>query len=210
HAYLDAQAQTLAAEIERLFQAGAEHILVNPSMGDGGNAIYYSQQLFTDLDASGIPYTKSDVHAMEQDVIANPTAHGFTSTTVNRGVVGANTESALIEPDTTHNLSGWGLWGADTTTPGTGQTNFQYAYLAAPDAEQTHFFADDQHLSAAGQQIQANFDLDLLTDDAIDITDLQYVPGATTASFSNGTLMVSNGMQTVNIALIGNYAATLM
>jgi hypothetical protein len=180
-------------------------------MDNHGLALYYSQQLFADLDASGIAYTKSDVHAMVQDVLTNPTAYGFTSTTVHPGVVGTTTESALIEPDTVNGLSGWGLWGANTTTPDTGQLNHQYSYLATADAEQTHFFSDDQHLSAAGQQIQANLDYNLLTDDAIDLTNLAYVFGNTTAGFSGtsagGTLSVSNGSQSVNIALLGNYMA---
>ena len=80
---------------------------------------------------------------------------------------------------------GWGLWGANTTTPDTGPApNEQYTYLCAPDAEQTHFCADGRHLSAAGQQIWANLDYNLLTDDAIDLADLPYTPGATTASFA--------------------------
>jgi hypothetical protein len=217
-AYLAAQAQTLATEIKKLYADGARHILVNDSMNNSSLALYYSQQLFADLDASGIAYTKSDVHAMVQDVLNNPTAYGFTATTVHPGVVGTQTESALIEPDTDTDangkpkFSGWGLWGANTTSPETGVAlNHQYAYLSAADAEQTHFFSDDQHLSAAGQQIQANLDYNLLADDAIDLTNLPYVFGHTTAGFSGtsagGTLSVSNGAQNVNIALLGNYMA---
>jgi phospholipase/lecithinase/hemolysin len=210
--YLSAQAQSLAAEIEKLYADGARHIIVNGSQNNHSLARFYTQQLFADLDASGIAYTRSDVHAMVQDVIADPTAYGFTSTTVHPGVVGTSTESALIEPDTVNGLSGWGLWGANTTTPDTGQPlNHQYAYLASADAEQTHFFSDDQHLSAAGQQIQANLFHNLVTDDAIDLTSLPYEFGQTSAGFSGtsagGTLTVSNGLQSVNIALLGNYMA---
>jgi cytoskeletal protein RodZ len=88
----------------------------------------------------------------------------------------------------------------------------QYAYLSSPNAEQTHFFADDQHLSAAGQQIQANLDYNLIADDAIDLTSLAYVYGETGASFSgtstSGTLAVTNGTQSANITLLGNYLAS--
>ncbi len=217
--FLSTQAQSLASEIVQLYRAGARHIMVNSDMNNSQLALFYSQQLFADLDASGIAYIRSDVSALVQDVMANPTAYGFTPTTVGRGVLGPTTQSALIELDTMHNLHGWGLWGANTTAPETTTpptpTNQQYSYLSSPNAEQTHFFADDQHLSAAGQQIQANFDYNLLVDDAIDLTTLPYVPGATTASFSgntaNGTLMVSSGtganMQSVNITLLGNYMA---
>jgi phospholipase/lecithinase/hemolysin len=86
-------------------------------MNNHNLSIEYSQRLYSDLDQSGIAYTKSDVHAMVQDVLADPTAYGFTSTTVEPGVVGTQTQSALIEPDTVDGLSGWGLWGANTTTP---------------------------------------------------------------------------------------------
>ncbi len=89
--------------------------------------------------------------------------------------------------------------------------NHQYAYLASTDAEQTHFFSDDQHLSAAGQQIEANLDFNLLADDAIDLTSLAYVFGHTAANFAGdtvgGTLSVTNGTQSFDISLLGNYTA---
>jgi hypothetical protein len=212
-AYMNAQADTLAAEIEQLAADGAEHIIVNPIINNKDLSIAYSQRLYSDLDQSGIAYTKSDVHAMVQDVLADPTAYGFTSTTVEPGVVGTQTQSALIEPDTVNGLSGWGLWGADTTTPDSSAPLYaQYAYLSSPDAEQTHFFADDGHLSAAGQQIQANLDYNLIADDAIDLTNLVYVYGQTSASFSgtstSGALAVTNGTDSANIALLGNYLAS--
>ena len=108
-----AQADTLAAEIEQLSTAGAKHILVNPIINNKTLSAQYSQRLFGDLDQSGIAYTKSDVHAMVQDVLHNPTAYGFTATTVHPGVVGTdtNTESALIEPDTTHGSQRMGTVG---------------------------------------------------------------------------------------------------
>jgi GDSL-like Lipase/Acylhydrolase len=212
-AYMTAQADTLAAEIEQLAADGAEHIIVNPIINNQPLSVAYSTELYSDLDQSGIAYTKSDVHAMVQDVLADPTAYGFTSTTVEPGVVGTQTQSALIEPDTVNGLAGWGLWGADTTTPDSNvPLNQQYAYLSSPDAEQTHFFSDDGHLSAAGQQIQANLDYNLIADDAIDLTSLAYIYGTTGASFSgnatSGTLAVTNGTQSVNIALLGNYLAS--
>ena len=218
-AYMFAQADALAAEIEKLSADGAEHILVNPIMNNQSLSAAYSTRLFDDLDQSGIAYTKSDVHAMVQDVLNDPTAYGFTATTVQPGQVGTNTQSALIEPDTDLNnqgkplLNGWGLWGANTTTAEDSSVplNQQYAYLSSADAEQTHFYSDDQHLSAAGQQIQANLDYNLIADDAIDLTSLAYSPGHTVANFSgtsaSGTLSVSNGSESANITLLGNYMA---
>ncbi len=87
-AYLSAQAEALATEIEALAHAGAQNIMVDGSQSNSGLAIFYTQQLFADLDASGITYTKSDTDALVQDVINDPTAYGFTSTTVHPGVAG--------------------------------------------------------------------------------------------------------------------------
>ncbi len=219
-AYVFAQADALAAEIEQLSADGAKHILVNPVINNQSLSQTYSQRLFHDLDQSGIAYTKSDVHDMVQDVLNNPTAYGFAANAVQPGQVGTDTESALIEPDTDLNaqgkplLSGWGLWGANTETPQDPNVvpfNQQYAYLSSPTAEQTQFFSDDQHLSDAGQQIQANLDYNLIADDAIDLTSLGYAPGHTNASFfgtsTGGTLTVTNGTDSANIALLGNYLA---
>jgi len=71
-AYMYAQAQTLATEIAKLFHDGAEHIIVDTTQNNNGNQLEsdYSGQLFADLDAAGVPYIKSDVHTMVQDVIA--------------------------------------------------------------------------------------------------------------------------------------------
>ena len=215
--YLSAQAQSLASEIELLYRDGARHIMVsNTTSPNVALGSFYAQQLFGDLDASGIAYIKNDANDMVQDVIADPTAYGFTNTTVHRGVMGTQTESALIQvDDQIHTFHGWGLWGADTTTQQQGvPVNQQYSYLSSSDAEQTHFFADDEHLSAAGQQIQANFERNLLVDDVIDLPSLIYMPGQTVASFSgttaSGLLTVSNGtgMPSAGITLLGNYMAS--
>jgi len=209
-AYLSAQAQTLATEIQHLYNSGAEHIIVNNSMSNKSLAIFYSGQLFADLDVLNIPYIKSDIHAMAQDVELNPTAYGFASSDLVK-----NTNPALIEPDTnpSDGLTGWGLWGAPTTNADSSVPDVkQYAYLQSEDAELTHFFSDDQHLSAEGQLIQANFDYNLVADNAIDLTNIPFVPGNTTASYSgtstSGTLTVTDGTLTANIALLGNYMAS--
>lgn len=201
--YLAPQAQSLANEIEALFDAGARHILVNDVGNNAQASIDYSRYLFEDLDAAGVPYIRSDVHEMSQTVQDNPGNYGFTSTTV------STSDPALIEPDSS--LKGYGLWGADTTTPdqSTSSAADQYSYLQASDAEETHFFADDQHFSDAGQKIEASFEYNLLSDDAIDLTNLQYDPAHSAVTFSGtatgGTLTVTNGVDSVNIALLGNY-----
>ena len=215
--YLAPQAQTLANEIIALFDAGARHIIVN-DVGNNANASSdYSRYLYDDLDAAGVSYIKSDVHEMSQTVQDNPGNYGFTSTTV------STNDPALIEPDSNSSdgdQKGYGLWGADTTSQESSTVPLidQYSYLQQPDnpqqpisPEETNFFADDQHFSDAGQRIEASFEYNLVADDAIDLTNLTYDPAHTTVSFSGtttgGTLTVSNGVDSVNIALLGNYTA---
>jgi len=208
--YLAPQAQTLANEIVALFDAGARNILVNDVGNKAQASIDYSEYLYQDLDRAGIPYIKSDIHEMSQTVQDNPTNYGFTPTTV------STNDPALTEPDsngTDGDNKGYGLWGAATTSQESNSVSLvdQYSYLQDSDAEESHFFADDQHFSDAGQRIEGSFEYNLIADDAIDLTNLQYDPANTSVSFSGttagGTLTVSNGTDSVNIALLGNYTA---
>ena len=184
----------------------------------------YSQQLFADLNAAGIPYVQSDIHGMllaiQARLQADVSVFGLDPVYGATGTQGPNTASALVEPDLTHTYSGWGLWGADTTTPEDPSVPLlqQYAYLRAPDAEQTSLFSDNQHLSAAGQLIEANFDYGLLvtdkviSQDALDLTDIHYAFATTKATYAGdttgGTLTVTDGTHVANIALLGNYMAS--
>jgi hypothetical protein len=56
--------------------------------------------------------------------------------------------------------SGWGQFCGDTTT-----ANPNFSHLRSVDSEQTSFFSDDQHFSAAGQLIEANYDFSLVESD---------------------------------------------
>jgi hypothetical protein len=219
--YLDEQAANLTAAIQNLVAAGAQHIIVNSIQGDTALEDSYSSQLFTDLNAAGVPYVKSDINGMLKAIQANLTAFGLDPNEGERGIQGTQTESALIEPDLTHTYHGWGLWGADTTVPQDPNSVpgvQEYAYLRSPDAEQQSLFSDDQHLSAAGQLIQANYDYSLLvtdkliSQDALDLTDINYALGTTKAAYAGdatgGTLTVTDGTHVANIALLGNYIAS--
>jgi outer membrane lipase/esterase len=154
--YLASQAQTLANAILHLQVTGAQHILVNGLAGSGTLPTFFTQQLFADLSAAGVNFIGADIQALVQKVEADPTKYGFTTATVFPGVLGTGTGSACVwtgsGPDT-----GWGQWCANTTVPST-----QYAYLRSPDAEQTSFWSDDQHFSAAGQALEAAYDFSLI------------------------------------------------
>ena len=158
---------------------------------------------------------------MLKAIQANLTAFGLDPNEGERGIQGTQTKSALIEPDLTHTYHGWGLWGADTTMPQDPNSVpgvQEYAYLRSPDAEQRSLFSDDQHLSAAGQLIQANYDYSLLvtdkliSQDALDLTDINYALGTTKAIYAGnttgGTLTVTDGTHVANITLLGNYMAS--
>ena len=155
--YLANQAQALANAIRNIQVTGAEHILVNGLAGSGTLPTFFTQQLFADLSAAGVNFIGANIQAFVQAVEANPTLYGFTAATVFPGVLGTGTGSACVwtgsGPDT-----GWGQWCADTAVPST-----QYAYLRSADAEQTSFWSDDQHLSAAGQALEAAYDFSLIS-----------------------------------------------
>jgi outer membrane lipase/esterase len=152
-AYLTAQISSLVSELHTLQGLGAQHILVHGVQGSGLLATFYDQTLLSQLAAAGVHVVYSDIAALIQTVEANPTAYGFTAETVMPGVVGPDTGSACVAGGGT----GWGQWCGNTTKP-----NPNFAHLRSADSEQTSFFSDDQHLSAAGQLIEAQYDYNLL------------------------------------------------
>ncbi|MGO8954064.1 MAG: autotransporter outer membrane beta-barrel domain-containing protein [Rhodomicrobium sp.] len=171
--YLASQASQLTSEIAALQDAGAKYIIVHDNYGADANgtigslSYYYNQQLFSDLTAAGVRYIPADVEWMRVYVQQNPTQFGFTAATVNPGVAGApgalSTGSACVwqTPSTSPASkvnSGWSQWCVNSTTPST-----SYAYLASSNAQQTYFFADNEHFSAAGQKIEADYIYNLLT-----------------------------------------------
>src|SRR5262249_53596348 len=48
--------------------------------------------------------------------------------------------------------SGWGQWCVNSTTP-----SATHAYLRSADAQQTSLWSDNEHFSAAGQKIEADY-----------------------------------------------------
>jgi hypothetical protein len=88
-----------------------------------------------------------------QTVQADPSAYGLLTDTP--GVAGdSNTPSACVAGA---GATGWGDRCANTTTSST-----QYAHLRDANAEQTSLYSDDEHFSAAGQLIEANYVIGLI------------------------------------------------
>ena len=155
-------------------------------------------------------YIKSSVYSVINIVKAHPTLFGFTAQTAKPGMVGQfNNHSALLSPIGSTRF-GFGLWGANSTTP-----SAAHSYLRAPNAEQTSLYADDVHLSDAGQVIDANYNFTQLVAnralaiDKIDLKDISYAFGSTTATYAGtaagGILRVTDGVHTANLRLIGDY-----
>jgi outer membrane lipase/esterase len=150
--YLTNQAIALAAQIAVLQSAGAQHVVVYGTQGSGFGSMFFTSQLFSALNNLNIKFIGADIAGLIASVEANPTAYGFTAATVMQGIPGPTTGSACVSTGT-----GWGQWCANTIIP-----NGVYATLRALNSEQTSFFSDDQHLSAAGQLIEANYVFSLI------------------------------------------------
>jgi outer membrane lipase/esterase len=158
-AYVIGQDQTLAAAIAGLQAAGAQYIIVHSVGLTTTNTLnnVQTQTLWSQLAADGVRFIPSDVRSVVAAAQFNPALFGFTPSTVNPGVTGTSTGSACVwtgsGPQT-----GWAQWCANTTTPST-----SYAYLRSTNSEFTSLYADDQHLSAAGQIMEADYDYSLIT-----------------------------------------------
>ena len=147
----------LEASIGRLSAAGARYI-ISPTYFTSNPALTtYSQQLWGDLSAAGVRFIPADSAALSRFVIANPAAFGFTSVTPTV-LGGAAQTSSCHTPIGFNNgfTAGFGLYCIPSTTPAGAGSNAT-AYLNAPNSLQTSLFSDDQHLSPAGQKIEADY-----------------------------------------------------
>src|SRR5581483_561729 len=119
HAYVTAQAQSLAGAISSLEAAGAQYIVVHAvgtTSTNGLNALQ-TQVLWSQLATNGIRFIPSDVPAVVAAAQYNPTLFGFTASTVSQGTFDGSVGSACHAQTTaTSKTSGWAQWCANTTT----------------------------------------------------------------------------------------------
>jgi outer membrane lipase/esterase len=149
-AYVVGQANLLSSAISNLASAGARTIIVpdqtfslptNPLRREA--ALAYSQALWSGLAAKGVNFIPADFNAVMAAVLASPSSFGFQ-------FVG-NTQPACFPGGFTTAFSLLCL--SDVSAR---------VHLKQPDAGQTHLFADDEHLAAEGQRIQADYYYSLL------------------------------------------------
>jgi len=137
-------ANDLVGAISQLHAAGARYILVPNQPQSFGTATEqslratYDNTLWWGLASAGVNFIPVDYNAVIRAVASNPSSFGF--------IAGAG---AACIPQ-----AGLTTGYAILCTPLT---------LVAPNAAQTHFFADDVHLSTAGQKVLADYEYSLIT-----------------------------------------------
>jgi outer membrane lipase/esterase len=145
--YVIAAANDLVAGIAQLAAAGARLIVVpNQAQFFGGATLEalrtaYDNALWGGLAAARVNFIPADINAVFRAVTFNPQAFGLIA-----GAGPACTQPAGIP-------SGWATMCSLTSTVST---------LVSPDAQETHLFADDIHLSTAGQKIVADYEYSLI------------------------------------------------
>ena len=152
-AFLSGQAASLTTAIDTLQVDGAKTIVVYGLKSSSTLAEYYTSTLFSDLTGAHVDFIAADILALVQTVQANPSAYGLLTDTP--GIAGnSNTPSACVAGA---GATGWGQRCANTTA-----SSDQFAHLRDANAEQTSLYSDDEHFSAAGQLIEANYVISLI------------------------------------------------
>src|SRR5262245_33909588 len=170
NAFLVGEATALVNEITVLKAAGARYIVVDSLHGPGATdpinagllGPNYVQALWSGLAQAGVNFVPADVSSMVRYVQANPTIFGFTASTVLPGDTTTGLGAACVRQSNVaaSTTTGWGQWCVNSTAPGVPNPNL--SYLAAANSEQTYLYSDDQHFSAAGQKIEADYVYSLL------------------------------------------------
>ena len=160
-AYLSDSAGSLAMAVAGLASAGAKTIVVanQPASFPMNNAALqqlragYNEALFSGLAARNVPVIEADINSLRVSIQNNPGQYGFTSVSNEMGATACTTPAGVT--------TAWAL--LCSSSPGAPST------YASPSADTTSLFADDEHLSTAGQQVVAKYVEELL---------MQTVPGS--------------------------------
>jgi outer membrane lipase/esterase len=150
-AYVATAGSDLVAAVARLQAAGARYIVVpnQPESFGAGDLrslrSLYDNTVWFGLAGRGVNFIPADINAVYRAIFANPASFGF------QFVSNSGTGPACTRP--TGITSGWATFCSPTSPIST---------LVSPDAAQTHLFADDVHLTTAGQQIVADYEYSLV------------------------------------------------
>jgi outer membrane lipase/esterase len=147
--YLVDAANGLTAAVSSLRNAGARTIVI-PDLNfsfPANNAnerqarLAYTQALWSGLAAAGVNFIPADFNSVRLAIAANPARFGF------QFIGNGAAQTACSQPAGI--TSAWALLcSSNPAAP---------SHLVSLDAAQTHLFADDQHLTTAGQKIQADY-----------------------------------------------------
>jgi outer membrane lipase/esterase len=146
--YMTLVASQLASAIQVLYDAGARHIMVSGLEYDFPKndptlmalKLLYTHTLWNQLTSLGVPFIEADVNSVRVAIAANPSLYGFT-TISNTGSGPSCTQPSGV-------TTAWALLcSSNTSAPSTW----------APSTENTHLFADDEHLGTAGQRLMAEY-----------------------------------------------------
>jgi outer membrane lipase/esterase len=155
-AYIVSAANSLTGAVANLQASGARYIVVPnlpysfPMGGGAGNAttradrLLYSQTLWSGLAASGVNFIPADYNAMRLAIASNAASFGFEFIDT--------AHPSCTQPGGI--TTAWALLcSSNPAAP---------SHFVTPNADQTRLFADDQHLSTAGQKILADYEYSLI------------------------------------------------
>ncbi|HUI94427.1 MAG TPA: autotransporter domain-containing protein [Xanthobacteraceae bacterium] len=155
-----ASAADLAGAIAQLHAAGGRYFVVaiNYGAAPGGNGASataqtfrtYNQSLYADLAAADVNYIPVSGKIIADAVGSDPGLFGITN--VQPGSTVTHQGGACVNPAPGSGSGGTiaAAWSPYCTT------------LVAPNAQQTFLFADNEHYSAAGQKIEADYAYSLI------------------------------------------------
>jgi outer membrane lipase/esterase len=156
--YLQNAADGLSSAIAKLQAAGARTIIVPglnysfPKVDPEQQAaeLAYTKALWSGLAARGVNFIPGDFDAVRLAIDANPAAFGFQFTGNSAG------QAACTQPTIggTQLTTAYALLCISNPNPA---DPVAQSHLKTADAAQTHLFADDQHLTTAGQKIEADY-----------------------------------------------------
>ena len=153
--FMVSEANALADALIVLHDDGAQYIVIDNDTGASTYGAIFNATLDSDLGAAGVTFINADVRSLFKTIEADPSAYGILDT--NPGVVATSSTpydefagGADVNPDSSEFPQGWALYATQ---------------LVSPNAGSTYLWADDGHLSAAGQAIEANYDHNLIQTD---------------------------------------------